>query len=108
MATEQWVENETGKRRYTLKAGNTPIDLTGLAVGLVLVRSKAPTTVVNTAGDVSIVSPATSGVVEYAPDTGDLLEANSPMLARFTLTDVEGKVAYLPEGDADVWTVRKI
>jgi hypothetical protein len=105
MATEHWVEGETGARRYTLKAGNDPINLAGLTVELVLVRHKDPDTVVDTTGDVSIVTAA-AGLVQFSPDAGDMLAANSPMLARFKLTDVDGKVAYLPEGEPDVWLVR--
>ena len=97
------VEGWTGAIDDVLTSNGVAIDLTGLTVELVL--QKADGALVTTAGNVTIVIPA-SGLVRYSPDAGDLLATETPHVARWKVTDGAGKVSFFPSDPGEVWTVQ--
>lgn len=50
---------------------------------------------------------AANGTVRYSPAAEDLKAERSPYRVRFKVTDASTKDAFYPNGEADVWTVRK-
>jgi hypothetical protein len=124
---DDWVEGETEPRRYVLKAGGVPFNLTGLTVTLVLTDRAG--VIVDTAGDVAIVTPQTGadiGAVIYSPDAADLMPSVgevyhtttvSPVVgdfayfsrrARFKVVDGAATIGYFPRGDPDLWRIHKV
>jgi baseplate upper protein BppU len=99
--TVELVEGWTGDLDFVLKANGVALDLTGMTVELIL--RKPDGTTIDTAGDTSVPDPA-AGKVRYAPDSADLVAANSPLMARWKVTNA-GKVVYFPAGSPDRWEI---
>lgn len=104
METYNLVEGWTDPVDCILKADGVALNLTGITVAM-LAYDRANTLLTLT-GTVSVPSAAT-GQVRFTPAATDLLNANSPMKVRWKLTDGAGKVRFIPNADADKWTVRK-
>lgn len=102
------VEGETKPVDVTLFDGEgtsrTATDGSGLSVTMDLRDRNG--SVVPFAGKVDWLVAA-SGTVRYSPAAEDLKAERSPYHVRFKVTDGSGKVAPYPNGEADVWTVRK-
>jgi hypothetical protein len=102
------VEGETKPVDVTLYDGEgaarVAINGTGLTVTLT-VRDRQGG-VVPVAGKVNWLVAA-SGTVRYEPAAEDLKAASSPYSARFKVTDSNSDDAFYPNGEADVWKVRK-
>ena len=96
------VEGTTANLDFKLTADGADVNLTGATVTLVLKNKSG--TAITTTGDVSVVTPA-EGKVRFAPDAADLSADDSPLRARFKVTDASSQVAYYPSGKADIWTV---
>lgn len=102
-----WTEGQTAPEEFVIKAGTsvsslTPVDLSGLTVGLLLKDRTGAT--VTTTGDVTVITPA-SGLVKFSPDSTDLLASLSPYTARFQVTYGDASVRYFPQGPAMQWKV---
>jgi uncharacterized phiE125 gp8 family phage protein len=104
MAELKLVEGWSSPIDETLKSDGVAVDLTGMTVELLL--QKADGSLVDTTGDVSVVTPG-SGLVRYTPDAADLLAADSPHVARWKVTNA-GKVTYFPNEAGEVWDVLPI
>lgn len=102
------VEGETKPIDVTLYDGEGAsrgaIDGTGLTVTLQL-RDRQGGVVITT-GLVSWLGQSV-GTVRYEPAIGDFTAARSPYEARFKVTDANGDDAYYPNGEPDIWKVRK-
>ena len=96
------TEGTTANLDFKLTADGSAVNLTGATVTLSL-RNKSGTPITTT-GDISIIS-ATLGTVRYAPDAADLSADDSPLRARFKVTDSSTLIAFYPSGKADIWTV---
>jgi len=94
--TEGWTQ-EVGP--FTLKSNLTPIDLTGLTVALVLKTNRGQE--VSVATRVPTQTGGAIGQAYFTPDTEALVAANSPYTVHWQLTDTGGKVAFVPNGQAD-------
>lgn len=100
--TRHWRQGDTLPKRFTLKDGNQPFDLTGAAVTLEL--RKADGTLVASPGSIAVISPATSGVIEYTPaDATVLLAKNAPYAAHYVVT-IGGRSGGWP-GKPERWDV---
>lgn len=102
------VEGETKPVDVTCYDGEgttrTAANLTGLTITLQL-RDRTGA-LVATAGEAAALVAA-DGTVRYSPAATDLKAANSPYAARIKVTDGNNDDAYYPNGEADVWIVRK-
>jgi hypothetical protein len=102
------VEGETAPVDATLYDGDgasrTVVNGTGLTITLHL-RDRTGA-LVNVTGAVSWVTPS-AGLVRYEPAAEDLKAERSPYKARFKVTDSFSDEAFYPNGEADVWVVRK-
>ena len=92
----------TASLDFRLTADGSAVNLTGATVTLVLKNKSG--TAVTTTGNITVIS-ATGGTVRFAPDATDLVATDSPLHARFKVTDSSSKIAYYPSGKADIWTV---
>lgn len=97
------VEGWTGGLDFTLEADGSAVDLTGMAVELLLYKNDG--SFVDTSGDIT-VTDAANGELTYFPDVGDLLASESPHRSRFKVTDGAGKVVFFPSAAMDRWLVR--
>jgi uncharacterized phiE125 gp8 family phage protein len=97
------VEGHTGVIDETLKSNGEAVNLTGMTVELVL--QTALGALVDTAGDVTVPTPA-EGVVRYTPDAADLLATQTPHVARWKVTDGNGRVVFFPSDAGEVWEVQ--
>lgn len=94
------VEGITNPLLFQLLQGNTPINLTGATVTLIIS---------GTDGQVIpnpniVVVDTTNGKVQYTPLTTDLSSTKSPYFARFKI--VNGPTTqYVPSGYRDEWNV---
>lgn len=104
METYNLVEGQTDPIDCILKADGVALNLTGITVAI-LAYDRGNTLLALT-GTVSVPSAAT-GQVRFSPTSTDLLNTNSPMKVRWKLTDGAGKIRFIPNADADKWTVRK-
>lgn len=102
MAERKLVEGWTGPIDETIRtAAGTPLDLTGMAVELLL--QKADGLTVDTTGDITVVTPA-AGLVRYSPDAGDLVAIDTPHVARWKITSA-GQVTFFPAEEGEVWVI---
>lgn len=97
------VEGWTGALPFTLEADDSPIDLTGLTVYIVLKDARGTVVKDSTAG-ISITG-TTAGQVEYAPSSSEFASARSPYRIRFRVKDASFKVIYHPNGTEELITV---
>ena len=110
MTIRHWVEGETKPITPTLYDGDgtsrTAVDGTGLTVGLVVYDRNGASVPIS--GKVSW-DTAASGMAKYEPASTDLLAANSPYTARWTVTDSNSDVAYYPNSatEPEKWLVGK-
>lgn len=102
--SEGLVEGWTKPLDFALFDDGTALDGTDLTVTLDL-RDRTGA-LVPTTGLVDWLSQS-DGTVRYSPAAGDFQAARSPYAARFRVTDVDGLDAFYPNGEADVWIVRK-
>jgi hypothetical protein len=96
------VETTTLALNFQLYNGNTPIDLTGATVTLVL-SDKTDATVAFS-GVVTVTSAAL-GKIAFTPATGDFSAALSPYYARFQVVDSNSKKSFYPSSNRDQWDV---
>ena len=89
------VSGWTGVMDFRLKADGAALVLTGMTVALILIKSDG--TLIDTAGDTSVLDAA-DGKVRYSPDVGVLVTAASPIRMRWKVTDSSGRVVYHPSG----------
>lgn len=102
------VEGETAPVDVTLYDGEgacrTAVVGTGLTVTMIL-RDRVGA-IIQVSGNVDWLN-ALVGTVRYSPAAEDLKAERSPYKARFKVTDSNNDDAFYPNGEADVWTVRK-
>lgn len=105
MTKVELVEGQTAPVIMGLvdRNGQAAGDFSGFQVSLEL-RSHDGTAV-NTSGKV-LFDDAVLARVKFYPDADDLQAALSPYLARWWITDTDGKAAPFPDGEADQWIVR--
>lgn len=101
MAELKLVDGWTGVIDETLKSNGVAVDLTGMAVELILQRADG--TPVTLGGTVTL-QDAAQGVVRYSPASTDLKTSETPHVARWKVT-AAGKVVYFPNDAGDVWEV---
>lgn len=108
MTRRSFVDGETKPVDVTLYDGEgtsrTAVNGAGLTIALVL-RDRTGA-LVPTAGAVDWLVAA-SGTVRFNPAVTDLRAANGPYEARWKVTDSNSDDAYYPNGEAEIWTVRK-
>ena len=100
--TTNIVEGTTAYILFQLLSAGVPVDLTDVAVALLL-EDKDGTSV--TAGTVAILDEDT-GRVQLLPTNSSVFDAsNGPYFARWQLTDGTGKISYIPTTNRDMWTI---
>jgi uncharacterized phiE125 gp8 family phage protein len=97
------VEGHTGVIDETLKSNGVAVNLTGMTVELVL--QMAVGSLVDTAGNVTVPTPA-AGLVRYSPGAADLIALDTPHVARWKVTDGNGKVVFFPSDAGEIWEVQ--
>lgn len=103
--TENWVEGETDTRTFPLLDDGAATNGVSWTVALILKDRIGG--VVDTSATVSWATQS-AGTVNFSPNSGDLKADRSPYTARFQLTNTNtGKTKFYPNGDADIWRVRR-
>lgn len=97
------VEGWTGALPFTLLADDSPIDLSGMTVYIVLKDARGTTIKDSTAG-VSVTG-STAGQVSYTPSSSDFAAARMPYRIRFRVKDGSSGVIYHPNGAEDLISV---
>lgn len=112
MAEEEFVEGWTKPIKHRLLGDNIPEDLTGMTLELVLIAQRSGIRV-DTVGDISTTFVPQSGTVPahtevtFSPDPTDLRARDSPIEARYHVTDGSGKKHMYPNKEPDIWIVRR-
>ncbi len=101
--TEGWTEPigyrlAKRKRNSTSSSGR---DLTGHTVDII--ASSEAGSVYFTRG--VTLDNAINGDILYAPNSGDLTKARSPIIVKFKVTDPSGKISYHPMGKGERWEI---
>lgn len=89
---------------YILKADGTAVNLTGMTVAIQVYGRSGNT--LSVSGAVEVTSP-TTGAVRFTPASSDISRSRSLCYeVRFKVTDSNGKIAYFPNGAAEVWNIQ--
>lgn len=103
MAHYQIIAGTTAPIRFQLLEAGAPIDLLNVTVALLL--SDRTGTTVASPGTVTVIDED-EGKVQLTPtDASVFVTGSSPYTARWRLTDLSGKISYVPTGPRDVWEI---
>jgi hypothetical protein len=98
------VEGWTERIVYQLSADGVNQALTGAGVEMLLYdKHNRPVAYSGTAG----ISDVALGKVYFDPTAADLVNSLSPYEVRWKVTDLSGKIAFFPNGNIELWNVRK-
>jgi hypothetical protein len=97
MQTDEYTEGHTAPIEYDLRHDNASYDATGMTPSLVL-KDKDGAEITIT-GTVEWATAATSRI-RFNPAATDLVASKSPYTLRWKVTDLSGKIAYYPQGQA--------
>ena len=103
MAHYSVVEGTTTNIKFQLLENGVPVNLTNITTTLILTDRTGTT--VTSPGTISI-DDITNGKVSLIPTSASVFVASkSPYSARWQLTDIAGKVCFVPSGNRDLWTI---